>query len=222
MGELLHSVFGVRLSIDLVDVELFGLLSVVCAGARHPARREELPGAEISPAARREPAGRLDTLAPSGAAHAAQSAFSVQHAQRRGVARFQPAEGGGANARAAGGPSPPHAARRRARFHHGSRAKRTSCATISKCSVSGFPTAFRFRSMWPPRSPAPRCPACCYSLSPRMPSFIALRRKTEKIHVDVRIQRGARGLEISVRNSVARPRSDVRLGVGLGNTPRAA
>ena len=40
----------------------------------------------------------------------------------------------------------------------------------------------------------------------------------EQIRVDVRIQRGARGLEMSVRNSAARPRSDVRLGVGLGNT----
>jgi hypothetical protein len=42
--------------------------------------------------------------------------------------------------------------------------------------------------------------------------------ETELIRVDVRIQRGARGLEMSVRNSAARPRSNVRLGVGLGNT----
>jgi LytS/YehU family sensor histidine kinase len=42
--------------------------------------------------------------------------------------------------------------------------------------------------------------------------------ETELIRVDARIQRGARGLEMSVRNSAARPRSNVRLGVGLGNT----
>ncbi len=42
--------------------------------------------------------------------------------------------------------------------------------------------------------------------------------EAEQIHVDVRIHRGPRGLEISVRNSAARQRSDVRLGVGLGNT----
>ena len=42
--------------------------------------------------------------------------------------------------------------------------------------------------------------------------------ETERIHVDVRIMRGPRGLEMSVRNSAARQRSDVRLGVGLGNT----
>jgi LytS/YehU family sensor histidine kinase len=46
--------------------------------------------------------------------------------------------------------------------------------------------------------------------------------ETEQIRVDVSIQRSARGLEMSVRNSAAhqRPdaRSDMRLGVGLGNT----
>jgi LytS/YehU family sensor histidine kinase len=46
--------------------------------------------------------------------------------------------------------------------------------------------------------------------------------ETEQIRVDVSIRRGARGLEMSVRNSAAhqRPdaRSDMRLGVGLGNT----
>jgi hypothetical protein len=42
--------------------------------------------------------------------------------------------------------------------------------------------------------------------------------ETEHIRVDVKIHRGTRGLEMSVRNSAARQRSDVRLGVGLGNT----
>lgn len=47
--------------------------------------------------------------------------------------------------------------------------------------------------------------------------------ETEQIRVDVSIRRGVRGLEMSVRNSAAhqRPetsRSSVRLGVGLGNT----
>jgi hypothetical protein len=46
--------------------------------------------------------------------------------------------------------------------------------------------------------------------------------ETEQIRVDVTIRRSARGLEMSVRNSAAhqRPdaRSDMRLGVGLGNT----
>jgi hypothetical protein len=47
--------------------------------------------------------------------------------------------------------------------------------------------------------------------------------ETEQIRVDVSIRRGRRGLEMTVRNSAAEPRpeanrSDVRLGVGLGNT----
>ena len=47
--------------------------------------------------------------------------------------------------------------------------------------------------------------------------------ETEQIRVEVSIRRGARGLEMTVRNSAAqrRPdtsRSDLRLGVGLGNT----
>jgi hypothetical protein len=42
--------------------------------------------------------------------------------------------------------------------------------------------------------------------------------EAEHIHVDVRIQRVLNGLEMSVRNSAARPRSNVRIGVGLGNT----
>jgi two-component system, LytTR family, sensor kinase len=42
--------------------------------------------------------------------------------------------------------------------------------------------------------------------------------ETEQIRVDVRIHRVDRGLEMTVRNSVARQRSDSRLGVGLGNT----
>jgi hypothetical protein len=42
--------------------------------------------------------------------------------------------------------------------------------------------------------------------------------ETERIHVDVRILRVLNGLELSVRNSVARPRSGARIGVGLGNT----
>jgi hypothetical protein len=42
--------------------------------------------------------------------------------------------------------------------------------------------------------------------------------ETEQIHVDVNITRGGRGLEMLVRNSAARQRSDVRLAVGLGNT----
>jgi hypothetical protein len=42
--------------------------------------------------------------------------------------------------------------------------------------------------------------------------------ETERVHVDVRIRRAANGLELSVRNSVARPRSDTRIGVGLSNT----
>jgi hypothetical protein len=42
--------------------------------------------------------------------------------------------------------------------------------------------------------------------------------ETEQVRVDVRIHRVALGLELAVRNSVARPRSGVRVGVGLGNT----
>jgi len=46
--------------------------------------------------------------------------------------------------------------------------------------------------------------------------------ETEQIRVDVSIRRNARGLEMSVRNSAARQRpearTDMRLGVGLGNT----
>ncbi len=42
--------------------------------------------------------------------------------------------------------------------------------------------------------------------------------ETEQVRVEVRIRRVLNGLELSVRNSVARPRSDVRIGVGLGNT----
>jgi LytS/YehU family sensor histidine kinase len=42
--------------------------------------------------------------------------------------------------------------------------------------------------------------------------------ETERIHVDVRILRVLNGLELSVRNSVARPRTGARIGVGLGNT----
>jgi hypothetical protein len=46
--------------------------------------------------------------------------------------------------------------------------------------------------------------------------------ETEQIRVDVNIRRSARGLEMTVRNSAAHPRpdgrSDMRLGVGLGNT----
>jgi LytS/YehU family sensor histidine kinase len=47
--------------------------------------------------------------------------------------------------------------------------------------------------------------------------------ETEQIRVDVSIRRGARGLEMTVRNSAARQRpelarTDMRLGVGLGNT----
>jgi two-component system LytT family sensor kinase len=47
--------------------------------------------------------------------------------------------------------------------------------------------------------------------------------ETEQIRVDVSIRRSARGLEMTVRNSAARQRpeltrTDMRLGVGLGNT----
>jgi sensor histidine kinase YesM len=42
--------------------------------------------------------------------------------------------------------------------------------------------------------------------------------ETEQVRVEVRIRRVLNGLELSVRNSVARPRSDVRIGVGLSNT----
>jgi hypothetical protein len=42
--------------------------------------------------------------------------------------------------------------------------------------------------------------------------------ETERVRVEVRIRRVLNGLELSVRNSVARPRSDVRIGVGLSNT----
>jgi LytS/YehU family sensor histidine kinase len=42
--------------------------------------------------------------------------------------------------------------------------------------------------------------------------------ETEQVRVEVRIHRVSNGLELSVRNSVARPRSDVRIGVGLSNT----
>jgi len=41
---------------------------------------------------------------------------------------------------------------------------------------------------------------------------------TEQIRVDVRIYRVPHGLEMAVRNSAARQRSDIRLGVGLANT----
>jgi hypothetical protein len=41
---------------------------------------------------------------------------------------------------------------------------------------------------------------------------------TEQIRVDVRVRRVSNGLELSVRNSAARQTYDVRLGVGLGNT----
>jgi hypothetical protein len=41
---------------------------------------------------------------------------------------------------------------------------------------------------------------------------------TEQIRVDVRVRRVASGLELSVRNSAARQAQDMRLGVGLGNT----
>jgi two-component system LytT family sensor kinase len=42
--------------------------------------------------------------------------------------------------------------------------------------------------------------------------------ETEQVRVEVCIRRVLNGLELSVRNSVARPRSDVRIGVGLSNT----
>jgi hypothetical protein len=42
--------------------------------------------------------------------------------------------------------------------------------------------------------------------------------ETEQIRVDVRIYRVATGLEMTVRNSAARQRLDAGLGVGLGNT----
>jgi hypothetical protein len=42
--------------------------------------------------------------------------------------------------------------------------------------------------------------------------------ETEQVRVEVRIRRVVNGLELSVRNSVARPRSDTRIGVGLSNT----
>jgi hypothetical protein len=42
--------------------------------------------------------------------------------------------------------------------------------------------------------------------------------ESEHVRVDVRIRRVIEGLELSVRNSVARPRSDARIGVGLSNT----
>jgi hypothetical protein len=42
--------------------------------------------------------------------------------------------------------------------------------------------------------------------------------ETEQIRVDVRIYRSRNGLEMTVRNSAARQRPDARLGVGLGNT----
>jgi two-component system, LytTR family, sensor kinase len=42
--------------------------------------------------------------------------------------------------------------------------------------------------------------------------------ESEHVRVDVRVRRGVEGLELSVRNSVARPRSDARIGVGLSNT----
>lgn len=42
--------------------------------------------------------------------------------------------------------------------------------------------------------------------------------ETEQVRVEVRIRRVMNGLELSVRNSVARPRSDTRIGVGLSNT----
>lgn len=42
--------------------------------------------------------------------------------------------------------------------------------------------------------------------------------ETEHVHIDVRVHRIATGLELLVRNSVARVRTDVRMGVGLSNT----
>jgi LytS/YehU family sensor histidine kinase len=42
--------------------------------------------------------------------------------------------------------------------------------------------------------------------------------ETERIRIDVRIRRVPDGLELSVRNSVARQPSDLRIGVGLCNT----
>ena len=42
--------------------------------------------------------------------------------------------------------------------------------------------------------------------------------ETEQVRVEVRIHRVVNGLELSVSNSVARPRSDTRIGVGLSNT----
>jgi hypothetical protein len=42
--------------------------------------------------------------------------------------------------------------------------------------------------------------------------------ESEHVRVEVRIHRVVNGLQLSVRNSVARPRSDVRIGVGLSNT----
>ena len=42
--------------------------------------------------------------------------------------------------------------------------------------------------------------------------------ESQQVRVDVCIRRVGDGLELSVRNSVARPRSAVRIGVGLGNT----
>jgi two-component system LytT family sensor kinase len=42
--------------------------------------------------------------------------------------------------------------------------------------------------------------------------------ESQQVRVDVCIRRVGDGLELSVRNSVARPCSAVRIGVGLGNT----
>jgi two-component system, LytTR family, sensor kinase len=42
--------------------------------------------------------------------------------------------------------------------------------------------------------------------------------ETTTVRIDVRIQRVVTGLELSVRNSVARPRLGTRIGVGLSNT----
>ncbi len=112
MGELIDSVFGVRLSCRSVGLELLGLLPVVRARPRDPAGREELSRAEVPPAARRASAGGVDSLAAARAAHAAQSALPVQHAECRRGAGVQPAEGGRTDAGAAVGPAAPDASRR--------------------------------------------------------------------------------------------------------------
>jgi two-component system, LytTR family, sensor kinase len=42
--------------------------------------------------------------------------------------------------------------------------------------------------------------------------------ESENVRIDVRVSRVVQGLELSVRNSVARPRRGARIGVGLSNT----